>query len=58
MKTLRDVGLPELEFEPPMWLVVILSSLAPAGVIGLLIILGIMFNIIALGDVMGYVDLG
>lgn len=58
MKTLRDVGLPELECEPPMWLVVLISSMAPAVVIGLLVILGIMFNIIAMGDVMGYADLG
>lgn len=58
MKTLHDVGLPTFEPEPPMWLVVTLSSMAPACVIGLLFILGIMFNIVALSDVMTYVDLG
>lgn len=58
MITLRNVGLPTFEPEPPMWLVVTISSLAPAVVIGLFVILGILFNVIALGDVMGFVDLG
>lgn len=58
VKYLHDAGLPPLPLEPPMWLVVLLSSLAPLIAIGLLVILGIMFNVIALGDVIGLVDLG
>lgn len=41
-----------------MWIVVTLSSMAPICVLGLLFILGLMFNVIGLADVLEYTDLG
>lgn len=41
-----------------MWVVVILSSMAPICVLGLFVILGIMLNVIGFADVIAIADFG